>query len=420
MRKQRPREVKSPVQGHKASKCRPLIPVYLAVIQFPHCRVRARRLWTGFKVVCGNCNWAEQGLRGSWRPAQASASFYRGSTVLAGTETQRMGLGEEGARGCKCMCVCVHTGIRVPLTVTAGQQTMAQIYPCSPLQGGGLAEEELPFCDFSRGSRRGSQALPTHTAQAAVDLAFSPRGRKSVQNHPFPTVFKSRGAQHSSQEDGAVLYSPRWSTALPGHSCKTLTAPATCSVTFTSHSILPTTPTDEESKAQRGWEICLRSHSREAAELGCKPRSGSLPQHHSTSAMVPSSDLPGCPCPCLWAAPHNNKPARVPRREGRGMCPLQEGGWLVALILTPPLHASPTNWYTSSPNKIPWKLHFPLEAFLDCSCFQGPLCSRPPLRLISCPLCPDPDSTRAHDTPVRGSSAHMTLCQGSEAAPLKC
>lgn len=45
-------------------------------------------------------------------------------------------------------------------------------------------------------------------------------------------------------------------------SYKTLTAPATCP----SHSILTMTPTDEESKAQRAWEICLRSHSQKVAE----------------------------------------------------------------------------------------------------------------------------------------------------------
>lgn len=59
-------------------------------------------------------------------------------------------------------------------------------------------------------------------------------------------------------------------------SYKTLTAPAMS----TSHPILTITLTEEESKAQRAWDIWLRSHSQEVAELGSKPRPSWLPQQY--------------------------------------------------------------------------------------------------------------------------------------------
>ena len=85
-----------------------------------------------------------------------------------------MGRGEEGACTCKCTYVCVHRGVRVPLMLTVGQQTMAQI-----LLLWGLAEEELPLRDFSRWSQGGSKLFATPTVQAAADIAFSPRRRES-------------------------------------------------------------------------------------------------------------------------------------------------------------------------------------------------------------------------------------------------
>lgn len=157
--------------------------------------------------------------------------------------------------------------------LTAGQQTAAQIFLLW-----GLAEEELPLCDFSRWSQGGSKLFATPTVQAAADIAFSPRGRKSLQNCPSPTVSMSNGAQCSglcsSQDDGAILSSLRWSNLLPGPSCKTLTALAMCTVTSTSHSVLTITFTDEKPKAQTSWEIYLGLHSQEAVELGSKLRSG--------------------------------------------------------------------------------------------------------------------------------------------------
>lgn len=74
-----------------------------------------------------------------------------------------------------------------------------------------------------------------------------------------------------------MLCAPRCSNSLLGPrfpSSKTLTAPAIRSITSTSRSMLIITPTDEGSKAQRGWEISLRSHSQEVAELGSKSRTG--------------------------------------------------------------------------------------------------------------------------------------------------
>lgn len=102
--------------------------------------------------------------------------------------------------------------------LTAGQQTTAHIFPLW-----GLAEEELLLCDFSRWSQGGSELFATPTVQAAADIAFSPRGRKTWQNCASPTVSKSKGAQCSglcsSQDDGAILSGLRWSILLPGPSC---------------------------------------------------------------------------------------------------------------------------------------------------------------------------------------------------------
>lgn len=289
---------------------------------------------------------------------------------------------------------------------------MAQIYPCSPLQGWGLAKEELPFCDFSRGSRRGSQALPTHTAQAAVDLAFSPRGRKSVQNHPSPTVSKSRGAQHSGSV--AVRRTELCCTApddpIPslGTAVKPLQLLPRAVLPSPGNTTTPTTPTDEESKAQRGWEICLRSHSPEAAELGCKPRSGSLPQHHSTTAPTFRGVLA-----LVCGQPHVTINLLVCREGRGGECAHYRSGagW----------------WYSFShhlctPVPLTGIPHLPTKPRGSCTSPRKPSFTAPACRdhSVPGPLCSSSRALCAHYTPVRGSRAHMPLCQGPEAAPLKC
>lgn len=160
-------------------------------------------------------------------------------------------------------------------------------------------------------------------------------------------------------------------------SCNSPTVPAVCGITSASHSILTTTPTDEESEAQRGWEICLRSHSQEAAELRSKPRPGRLPQHHLPPIQSPALAFSGV-LALTCGQPHMMISLLVPW-DGRSgsMFSLQEVGWLLVLVLTPPLHTSPLNGisrisakshgsHTSS-----WKLSLTASACRDHSdlCF---------------------------------------------------
>lgn len=163
-----------------------MIPVYLAVIQFPRCRVRVRRLWTGFKVVCCKCNWAEQGLRGSWRPAQASARFYHGSKVLAGPETQRTGLGEEGARGCKaCVFVCVQAYVYLSRSLQ-GSRPWHKSTRVLPFRVGAWQRKSCPSVTFLGGHGEEARHFPPTQPRLQLTLLFHPGAGKVCKTIPPP------------------------------------------------------------------------------------------------------------------------------------------------------------------------------------------------------------------------------------------